>query len=416
MTFKKALFATFVTFSVALNATPTADGLYAVFKTSAGEFTAELFYEQAPLSSANMVGLAEGTLPHYASGSTTPIYSKFYDGLTFHRIIDGFVIQGGDPNGNGTGGPGYDWPDEVHPDLKHVGEGILSMANSGANTNGSQFFVTLGTQSHLDGLHNVFGKVVEGIEIVRALGKTPANSSGVPTTAPSIQTIEILRIGEAANAFDPRFYAAHFDPNNSRSGKPVDPELQFDSNSSNTVTVSAPFRPLTDYSVFTSNNLKDWNLIERRLPSLDPDSSDISHTLNLDTETQDFVKVEATMRTVSDMSGVFGKLKVNRGTAEQPNNETVTIESSFAGTYQVHGAEETGGTSYNVEIDWFEISPTRSQLKITFEDTTYIQFYFDKNDENERKVYLRDRYYYFNGQWRLIDNVAEGTFELTTAN
>ncbi len=131
-------------------------GTYAHFDTTIGKFTIELFEQQVPKTVANFVSLAE---------------KKFYDGVTFHRVIDGFMIQGGDPTGTGRGGPGYKFEDEFHPQLKHDSEGILSMANAGPNTNGSQFFITLVPTPHLDGKHSVFGRVVEGMDVVKSIGK-----------------------------------------------------------------------------------------------------------------------------------------------------------------------------------------------------------------------------------------------------
>ncbi|MBQ9377504.1 MAG: peptidylprolyl isomerase [Schwartzia sp.] len=127
----------------------------AIFATSMGTFEIELFEDKAPKTTENFISLAE---------------KGFYDGLIFHRVIDGFMIQGGDPKGNGTGGPGYTIPDEFHPDLRHDSEGILSMANAGPNTGGSQFFITLAKTPWLDGHHAVFGKVVRGMDVVKQIG------------------------------------------------------------------------------------------------------------------------------------------------------------------------------------------------------------------------------------------------------
>jgi peptidyl-prolyl cis-trans isomerase A (cyclophilin A) len=138
-------------------------GTYAQFETSLGNFTVELFEQDAPNTVANFVKLAE---------------KQFYNGVIFHRVIDGFMIQGGDPTGTGRGGPGYQFADEFHPNLKHTSEGILSMANAGPNTNGSQFFITLAPTPHLDGRHTVFGKVTEGIDVVRKIGKTKTSKPG----------------------------------------------------------------------------------------------------------------------------------------------------------------------------------------------------------------------------------------------
>jgi cyclophilin family peptidyl-prolyl cis-trans isomerase len=151
-------------------------GTHAHFETSMGNFTIELFEQQAPKTVENFVTLAE---------------KKFYDGVIFHRVIDGFMIQGGDPTGTGRGGPGYQFADEFHPQLKHTSEGILSMANAGPNTNGSQFFITLTATPHLDGKHAVFGKVVEGIDVVKKIGKTPTKAGDRPVTDVVMKSVKI---------------------------------------------------------------------------------------------------------------------------------------------------------------------------------------------------------------------------------
>ena len=173
-------------------------GTYAHFETSMGNFTIELSERQAPNTVANFVGLAEGAKEWKDPRTGQPVKGKpFYDGLIFHRVIDGFMIQGGDPTGTGTGGPGYRFADEINPELKHNNAGILSMANSGPNTNGSQFFITLGPTPHLNGRHAVFGQVVEGIDIVSKIGKTKTTKPGDrPVVDVVVKKITIERVTE----------------------------------------------------------------------------------------------------------------------------------------------------------------------------------------------------------------------------
>jgi peptidyl-prolyl cis-trans isomerase A (cyclophilin A) len=169
-------------------------GVYAHFVTTEGNFTVKFFEKDAPKTVANFTGLAEGTLD---PGTGKPGKSKpFYNGLTFHRIIQGFMIQGGDPLGNGTGGPGYKFADEFSPNQKFTKAGILAMANAGPNTNGSQFFITLGPTEHLTGKHTIFGEVVEGMDIVKKIGGVKTLPGDKPATAVIMKTVTIERVTE----------------------------------------------------------------------------------------------------------------------------------------------------------------------------------------------------------------------------
>ena len=166
---------------------------YARFVTSEGTFTVRLFEQEAPSTVANFVGLAEGTREWTDPRTHQTVATPYYDGGVFHRVIDGFMIQGGDPLGTGTGGPGYTFADEFNRKLRHDKPGMLSMANRGPNTNGGQFFITLAPTPHLDDRHSVFGEVVEGMDVVRKIGSTKTDGRDRPVKDVVIQTVTIER-------------------------------------------------------------------------------------------------------------------------------------------------------------------------------------------------------------------------------
>ena len=168
--------------------------LNAHFTTSEGNFTIRLFDAEVPHTVANFVGLAEGTKEWTDPKTGQKVKRPYYDGLVFHRIIEGFMIQGGDVLSTGTGGPGYKFADEFHPKLKHGKAGILSMANAGPNTNGSQFFITLAATPWLDNKHSVFGEVVEGMDVVSKIGRVPTTKPADRPVKPVIvQSVKIVR-------------------------------------------------------------------------------------------------------------------------------------------------------------------------------------------------------------------------------
>ncbi len=168
--------------------------LYAHFTTSDGNFTVRLFDAETPNTVANFTGLAEGSKEWTDPRTGRKAKQPYYNGTVFHRVIDGFMIQGGDPLGQGTGGPGYKFADEFHPKLRHSKAGILSMANSGPNTNGGQFFITLAATPWLDDKHSVFGEVVEGMDVVKKIGSTPTGKPGDRPLKPiTIQSVTIER-------------------------------------------------------------------------------------------------------------------------------------------------------------------------------------------------------------------------------
>ncbi|MBI1316131.1 peptidylprolyl isomerase [bacterium] len=180
------------------NSVALEDGLYALMNTTQGDFLIRLEHQKAPMTVGNFVALAEGVMP----GSGKPEGTPFYDGTIFHRVIPEFMIQGGDPAGNGSGGPGYSFPDEFDPSLRHAEPGVLSMANSGPGTNGSQFFVTVAPTDWLNDRHSIFGKVVVGMDIVTKISQVDRDPRDKPKTDVVLNKVTIVRKGKEAKAFD----------------------------------------------------------------------------------------------------------------------------------------------------------------------------------------------------------------------
>lgn len=175
------------------------DGLYANVETSKGDLLVQFFDKEAPVTVANFIGLAEGKKENKAK----PLGEPFYDGLIFHRVIKDFMIQGGDPNGTGMGGPGYNFEDEVNNDLKHDKKGILSMANAGPNTNGSQFFITEVPTPWLDGKHTIFGQVIKGESVIDSIAVVEKGAQDKPKEDIVINKVEIIRKGKEYKDYEP---------------------------------------------------------------------------------------------------------------------------------------------------------------------------------------------------------------------
>ena len=170
-----------------------APGTYGIFETSQGTIVCRLFEKEAPQTVANFVGLAEGTKEFKDPRTGQKVKRPFYDGLSFHRVIPQFMIQGGCPLGTGTGDPGYRFADEFHPSLRHDKAGKLSMANAGPGTNGSQFFITVAPTPWLDNKHAIFGEVVEGFDIVQKISEVPRSAQDRPLQDVKINSVKIER-------------------------------------------------------------------------------------------------------------------------------------------------------------------------------------------------------------------------------
>ena len=169
---------------------------YATLKTNRGDITLKLFPNHAPATVKNFTGLATGTQEYTDATTGEKKTGRFYDGLTFHRIIDGFMIQGGDPRGDGRGGPGYTFKDEFHPELRFDKPYLLAMANAGPGTNGSQFFITLGPTPHLNGKHTIFGEVTDddSKKVVQQIGGTQTGQMDRPRQDIVIERVDIERV------------------------------------------------------------------------------------------------------------------------------------------------------------------------------------------------------------------------------
>ena len=170
-------------------------GVYATFETSEGKVVFRLFENEAPKTVRNFIELAEGKKEFTDVATGEKVKRPFYDKLTFHRVIPDFMVQGGCPRGDGMGGPGYNFEDEFHPNMKHDRPGILSMANSGPNTNGSQFFLTVAATPWLDNRHTVFGAVVEGQDVATKISLVPRDGGDRPKTPVILERVTIERVG-----------------------------------------------------------------------------------------------------------------------------------------------------------------------------------------------------------------------------
>lgn len=229
-------------------------GIYVVFRSGESEWVCQLEYKIAPRTVANFLSLTEGTRPWLNYETMSPVKGNLYEGAAIHRIISGFMIQTGSPNGAGDGNPGFAFRDEFHESLRHDSAGTLSMANSGPNTNGSQFFITVAPTPWLDNKHSVFGKVIQGLDNVIAISKLPRDSADRPITPLYLDSVEIIRNGSEAEAFS---HQTLEDPL---------PQLigwqSLEISESNTIMSLAWTKEENRrYTLLNSSNLDDWSII-----------------------------------------------------------------------------------------------------------------------------------------------------------
>ena len=225
------------------------NGIYAEFTTSMGSYTCTLYYATAPKAVANFIGLATGQRSWLDLPTGVAKTNAFYNGTIFHRVIAGFMIQGGSPNGQGTDNQGYAFVDEFSPGLRHNAFGMLSMANSGKDSNGSQYFVTVAATPWLNDVHTIFGRLYGGSNVVYAISRVATNSASKPLTNVVVQNITIRRVGPDATAF-----------NIHAQGLPLVTNLNLKIAKSSPTTVSLTFsnRLYADNRIYTSTNLVNW--------------------------------------------------------------------------------------------------------------------------------------------------------------
>lgn len=380
-------------------AIPAGDGLYAVFQTSRGEFTAALEFEKVPVTAANFVGLAEGTRAWVDPATGTVRSAPYYNGLTFHRIIPGFMAQSGSRNGLGTDGPGYTFGDEFHSTLVHDSAGVLSMANSGENSNGAQFFITLAPTTWLDRKHSVFGRIVEGMDIVNAIGAT-GTPGGAPTDPTTINSVTIVRNGAAAQSFDAAAVA----------GLPVVREAPAVLKRSGAAfAIEIPREPFMQHHFANSANLGSWS----RLGSLDDlaaaGSPSVDITATAAGKSREFYRVAACSYTPRPAYLVGKSIALNLTSGNQTLRLNITSPEGYDpglsfGTYSLDGAAES-----NVDGYFINHSLPSLHLDVALKDFPSLSFALHFQSENAG--WFTSQYYgATDGYWPFF-----GTFTITPA-
>ncbi len=330
-------------------ATPS-DGLFADFTTSLGTFTCRLDPDAAPKAVANFIGLATGERAWIDPSNGAVRRKPFYDGLTFHRVIRGFMNQCGSPNGQGTDGPGYAFPDETDPPGLHDAAGILSSANSGPDSNGAQFFVTAAPAPHLNGLHTVFGRVTEGLDIVLAINDVATNPTNNRPIVPVIlESVRIRRVGAAAEGFDIQ-----------AQGLPVVEEVVAGiSLAESGVEVTYPTAAFAETHLFRTTNWVDWTATSLGIQPAE--AAPGTHRLS-STNAAAFVRLararyaEST-RTPADVRG--RSLRMDFG--QQLGVINIQFDADGGGTYTYSGAPDPGAVEAITRYEWIQ-EPYRGRL------------------------------------------------------
>jgi cyclophilin family peptidyl-prolyl cis-trans isomerase len=318
------------------------DGIFADFRTSMGSFTCRLDYAVAPKAVANFIGLATGERGWLDLNTGLVRTNPFYNGLIFHRVIKGFMNQGGSPNGQGTDGPGYVFTDEFSPTARHDAAGVLSMANSGTDSNGAQFFVTAAATPWLNDVHTVFGRVVGGLDVVMNINGV-ATTSDRPRTNVVVEAVGIRRVGTAAQAFD-----IHAQGLPSLSNPAFSATLQ-DTNANLLIGRG----PRVDTRLYSSTNLTTWTARELGITLDSPLVGGVSTTATNATEFFRVAQVQYAESTLAPPNVVGRTLTMNlrNGAGADLGVITVQFTGASGGTYNYSKGNPANGTITNYEWD-----------------------------------------------------------------
>lgn len=313
----------------ALGASAQTNGIFADFTTSLGNFTCQLSYSNAPAAVANFIGLATGQWPWLDLKTGQVRTDSFYDGVIFHRVISGFMIQGGSRDGQGDDGPGYAFKDEFSPLLNFTSPWMLAMANAGPDSNGAQFFVTVEPYTFGNSNYVVFGRVVSGTNVVAAINHVPTDSNDKPLTNVVIQHVEIRRVGVAAEAFDITAHAL-----------PIVTNLPIALNAgAQQVSLNYSNRLYADNRWYWTTNLVDWNANGLGIEVSAPTSSSVSFTNDLPAKFFRFAQVRYPGSTFAPKN-LYGKtltLVFNQGRG----THTLVFNNSGGGTYTIGVSQGT---------------------------------------------------------------------------
>jgi cyclophilin family peptidyl-prolyl cis-trans isomerase len=336
--------------SVFLVISARADGIFADFITSKGNFTCQLDYTNAPKAVANFIGLAIGQRAWLEEATGLVKTNSFYNNLTFHRVIDKFMIQGGSPNGLGTDGPGYAVEDEFSSVLRHDAPGVLSMANSGPDSNGGQYFITVTNTPWLNDVHTVFGRVTAGMDVVYAISQMAVNSSSKPFTNVVVQQVSIRRVGTAAEAF-----------NINAQGLPVVANLPLQiTKNSGQVTLTFSNRIYADNRLCLATNLNQWSVNALGIETTTPLTQAIQKAIDVPRQFYAIAQIQYAASTLSPKNVQNQKLALTFITGDA-GTITITFDASVSGTYTFPPGLPGTVNGY----DWGQ-EPYRGRLGIGF--------------------------------------------------